>query len=159
MRTRARVATLTTAGLVCLWTSAAGAQREPLRLLVSNGLKGSMEALHAQCEREIGRPLAIEFGSTASVKKRIEMGEAFDATMITVQAIDDLIKQGVLAASSRKTIGRSELGIGIRAGAPRPEVGTPAALKQALLKAQSITYPQDGASRGDIERMFERLRA
>ena len=158
MKTRSIAAlSATAAGLVCLGMLSASAQAGPLRLLVSNGLKGSMEALHAQCEQAIGRPLAIQFGSTASVKKRIETGEAFDVTMITVQAIDDLIKQGVLAGPSRANIGRSELGIGIRAGAPRPDVSTPAALKGALLKAPSITYPQDGASRGDIERMFDRL--
>jgi molybdate transport system substrate-binding protein len=157
-RSIAAIFAATAAGFVCLfWPLRVTAQDDRLRLLVSNGLKGSMEALHAQCEREAGRPLAIQFGSTASVKKRIEMGEAFDATIITVQAIDDLIKQGVLAGSSRMNIGRSELGIGIRAGAPRPDVSTPAALRAALLNAQSITYPQDGASRGDIEHMFDRL--
>ena len=157
MRTRSIVALSAAAGLVCLWTLSTNAQGEPLRLLVSNGLKGSMEALHPLCEQQIGRRLAIEFGSTASVRKRIEMGEAFDATMITVQAIDDLIKQGVLAGPSRVDIGRSELGIGIRSGAPKADVSTPAALKQTLLKTGSVTYPQDGASRGDIERMFDRL--
>jgi len=157
MRTRSIAALSAAAGLVCLRMLSANAQGEPLRLLVSNGLKGSMEALHAQCEQQIGRRLAIEFGSTASVRKRIEMGEAFDATMITVQAIDDLIKQGVLAGPSRVNIGRSELGIGIRSGAPKADISTAAALKQALLKTGSVTYPQDGASRGDIERMFDRL--
>ena len=161
MRTRSIAAIFTAMAAGLIWLSAppaaAQTQTAPLRLLVSNGLKGSMEALHAQCEQEIGRRLAIQFGSTASVKKRIEMGEAFDATFITVQAIDDLIERGALARPSRMNIGRSALGIGIRAGAPRPDVRTPAALKEALLKARSITYPQDGASRGDIESMFNRL--
>ena len=83
--------------------------------------------------------------------------ETFDATIITVEAIDELIKQGKLNATSRKDIGRSELGIGIRKGAPRPDISTVAAFKKALLDAKSITYPQDGASRGYLEKMFERL--
>ena len=52
-------------------------------------------------------------------------------------------------------MGRSELGIGIRAGAPKPDIRTPDALKKALQEAKSITYPQDGASRGAIEKMFD----
>src|SRR5262245_3614895 len=138
-------------------TPPAAAQDNALRLLVSNGMKGSMEALQAQCEKEVGRRLAIQFGSTASLKQRIEAGEAFDVTIITVEAIDDLIKKALLTSTTRTAIGRSELGVGIRAGVPRPDIHTVATFTQTLREASSITYPQDGASRGYIERMFERL--
>jgi molybdate transport system substrate-binding protein len=147
----------TAGGLLWLTPPPAAAQNNALRLLVSNGMKGSMEELQPQCEKAAGRPLAIEFGSTASLKKRIETGEAFDVTIITTEAIDDLIKQGRLTGGSRTDVGRSELGIGIRAGAPRPDIRTEDALKRTLLDAKSITYPQDGASRGAIETMFERM--
>ena len=132
-------------------------QPTPIRALVSNGMKGSTEALQSQIEQTIGRRLTIQFGSTASLKKRIEAGEAFDVTIITTEAIDDLIAQGKLLRGSRADLGRSELGIGIRTGAPKPDIGTAAALKTALVETTSVTYPQDGASRGTIEKMFERL--
>ena len=126
----------TAGGLLCLTTPPAAAQsaapNNALRLLVSNGMKGSMEELQPQCEKAVGRSVAIQFGSTASLKKRIEMGEAFDVTIITTEAIGDLIKQGRLASASRMDVGRSELGIGIRAGAPRPDFSTPDALKRTL---------------------------
>src|SRR5262245_36550085 len=139
--------------------AAAGTLLQPaaVHVLVSNGMKGSIEELRPQIEKAIGRPLAIEFGSTASLKKRIETGEAFDLTIITTEAIDDLIAKGKLTRASRADVGRSELGIGIRAGAPRPDIRTPAALRKALQEAASVTYPQDGASRGTIEKMFERM--
>jgi molybdate transport system substrate-binding protein len=85
------------------------------------------------------------------------MGEVIDVTLITTDAIGDLITQGKLTAASRVDVGRSELGIGIRAGAPRADIRTPAALKKTLLETKSITFPQDGASRGMIERMFEHM--
>ena len=132
-------------------------QSNALRVLASNGMKGSLEELQAQCEKAAGRSLAIRFGSTASLKKRIEMGEAFDVTIITTEAIGDLIKQGKLTSASRMDVGRSELGIGTRAGAPKPDIRTPEALKKTLQEAKSITYPQDGASRGAIEKMFEHM--
>jgi len=116
-----------------------------------------MEELQPQCERAIGHPLALQFNSTASVKKKIEEGAAFDVTIITSEAIGDLIEKGKLAAGSRAELCRSELGIGIRAGAAKPDIHTPEALKRSLRDAKSITYPQDGASRGYIEKMFERL--
>jgi len=160
--TRRSIAALAAAAsaCLCLTTQRAGAQNTAspaLRLFVSNGMKGTLEELQPQCEKAVGRPLAIQFGSTASLKKRIEMGEAFDVTVITTEAIADLITQGKLTGASRVDVGRSELGIGIRAGAPRPDIRTPEALKKTLQGAKSITYPQDGASRGSIEKMFERM--
>ena len=147
----------TVALLFGLSTPPAAAQDDTLHLFVSNGMKGSVEALQGQCEKEVGRRLAIQFGSTASLKQRIEAGEAFDVTIITIEAIDDLIKKVLLTSATRMAIGRSELGVGIRAGAPRPDIRSVATFRQALRQAPSITYPQDGASRGYIEQMFGRL--
>ena len=133
------------------------AQSKPIRVLVSNGMKAAIEELKPQCERAINAPLEFQFSSTAGLKKRIEAGEAFDATIISAEAIADLIKQGKLAGASRADIGRSPLGIGIRAGSAKPNIQTTDALKQALVAVPSITYPQDGATRGFIERTFDRL--
>jgi len=145
------------AGSTFFATPAVAAEGTPVRLLVSNGMKAAMEELQPQCERAIGHPLELQFNSTAGVKKRIEAGEVFDVTVITTEAIDDLIKQGKLASGTRADVARSELGIGIRAGAAKPDIHTQEALKQTLKEAKSITYPQDGASRGYIEKMFERM--
>jgi molybdate transport system substrate-binding protein len=151
-------ATVATAvGFLFLSTRELEAQSAALNVLVSNGLKAATEDLQPECERAVGHPLEMHFYSTASVRNKIEAGEGFDVSMITTEAIDDLIKQGKLAAGSRTELGRSELGIGIRAGAAKPDIRTPEALKRTLREAKSITYPQDGASRGYIEKMFERL--
>jgi molybdate transport system substrate-binding protein len=150
----ASIATL--AGTLCLCPASA-AQSSSIRVLVSNGLKASMEELSTSCEASVGHPLDIRYNSTASVKKSIDGGERFDVTMITTEAIDDLVKQGKLAGDSKVSIGRSELGIGIKMGVPKPDIKTVEGLKKALREVKSITYPQDGASRGYIDNMFERL--
>jgi molybdate transport system substrate-binding protein len=143
------------AGFLGFAAQKGAAQVKPVRVLVSNGMKGAMEELQSQCERDIGHPLTLQFSSTAALKKRIQDGEAFDLTIITDEAVGDLIKQGKLASGT--PVARSELGIGIRSGAAKPDIRTPDALKGTLGDAKSITYPQDGASRRDIEKMFERL--
>lgn len=143
-------------GTLCI-APAAAAENSPVHVLVSNGLKASMENLQTTCAAAVGHPLDIRYNSTSTVKKSIEAGERFDVTMITTEAIDDLVKQGKLARDSRMPIGRSELGIGIKSGAPKPDIKTVDGLKKALLQVKSITYPRDGASRGYIEQMFERL--
>jgi len=133
------------------------AQGGGVRVMASNGMKAALEELQPQCERAIGHPLALQFSSTAALKRRIETGEGFDVTVIAAEAITDLIKQGKIAGDSRKDVALSELGIGIAAGAKKPDIRTPEALKRALLDVKSITYPQDGATRSDIEKMFDSL--
>jgi molybdate transport system substrate-binding protein len=146
-----------TVGSGFLTIQATAAENAPVHVLVSNGMKAAMEDLQPLGERSIGHPLALEFSSTAALKKKIQAGQAFDVTVITTEAIDSLIKEGKLAGASRTELGRSILGIGIRAGAARPDIRTPDALKKTLRAAHSITYPRDGASRDYLEKMFERL--
>src|ERR1041384_2069581 len=117
----------------------AHAQSNGLRVMASNGVKGVIDELRAQCEKAIGRPLAIDFNTSASVKQRIQSGEAFDVAILTTEVIDDLIKSGKLAAAGRADIARSGIGFGVRAGAKRPDLSTPEAVKKAMLNAKSIT--------------------
>jgi molybdate transport system substrate-binding protein len=130
---------------------------EALRVLVSNGMKAAIEELQPKLESAAGGPVVLKFNSSAGIRKQIEAGEEFDLTLITSEAIDDLIRQGKLSGDPKANLVRSELGIGIRKGAPRPDIRTIEALKQTLLATKSITYPQDGAGRGYVEKMFERM--
>src|SRR6187455_26541 len=75
-------------------------------LLISNAVKTVMEDLVPRFEKATGHKLAITYGSTNPTKARIEKGEAFDLTLLGDDAINDLIKQGRLAASTRAVVAR-----------------------------------------------------
>src|SRR4029453_6681966 len=92
-----------------------------------------IDHLTPRCEETIGRRLSIQFGTSTSLQQRVTGGEAFDVAVMTSEAIDDLVKAGKLALSSLVPLGRSGIGIGVRAGASKPDIKTPEALKQALL--------------------------
>jgi molybdate transport system substrate-binding protein len=138
-------------------SGAAAAQSGPVTVLASNGVRAVIEELRPQCERTIGHPLAIQYGSTTDLAKRIDAGESFDLTVLTTEAIDRLIKSGKLSGSSRAAIARCGVGVGIRAGAPKPNIATPEAMKAALLQAKAIAYAEDGASRVFVEKMEQTL--
>lgn len=148
---------LAVAAIVLLAALHSFAQAAPVHVLASNGVKAVIDELKPQAERAIGRPLTIEFDTSSSVKKRIEGGEAFDVAILTSEVIDDLAKAGKIAAGSRTEIARCGIGIGVRSGASKPDIRTPAALKKTLLAAKSITYAQDGASRTYILQMQDKL--
>ena len=133
------------------------AQNAPVHVLASNGVKAVIDDLKPQAEKAIGRPLVIEFGTSSAVKKQIEGGEAFDVAILTSDVIDDLSKAGKIAAGTRTEIARCGIGIGVRAGAAKPDIKTSAALKKTLLAAKSISYAQDGASAAYILQMEDKL--
>ena len=155
MRLRIAAAVVAVAAL-CAGGRAA-AQQATLRVLGSNGVKAAFEQLQADSERHVGRSIAVTFGTSASTKQRITGGEAFDVAILTSDVIDELTKAGKIAPASRQVLGRSGIGIGVRAKAAKPDIRTADALKRTLVNARSMTWASDGASRPHIARMIETL--
>jgi molybdate transport system substrate-binding protein len=129
----------------------------PLRVYTSDGFKPALQALIPQIEHALGRKVSPEFDASNVLQKKIESGEPFDVAILAAGNIDALIKQGKLAAGTRAELGRAGIGVGLRAGAPKPDIGTPEAIKRTLLSAHSIEFNRDGASAVHINEMVERL--
>lgn len=146
-----------TVGFVCVLAQAAWAQQPAVHVLASNGMKAVVEELQPRCERAIGHPLSIEYNSTAALMQKIDAGVSFDAAILTSEAIGQLMKEAKVTAGTRTDFARSGVGLAVRSGSPKPDIGTPAALKRTLQSAASITYAKDGASRSYIDKMIERL--
>ncbi len=117
-----------------------------IRLLSGNGAKGAVRALAEQFERTGAHRVAIHFEVNAALKRKIEAGEVFDAVVLNPPVLGDLIRQGKIAAATRTDIGRAGLGVGVRAGAARPDIGSVAAFKRTLLAASAVAYPGESAS-------------
>jgi molybdate transport system substrate-binding protein len=128
-----------------------------LRVLGSNGIREVVEAVKPQAEHAAGKPLAIDYNSSSATVDRIEKGENFDVAILTSDTIDDLINKGRIVSGSRAKLARAGIGVGIRKGAPKPDISSADAIKKSLLQAKAITYAQDGASRVHVEQMFGRL--
>ena len=111
-----------------------------VRLICSNALQSVMVELGPQFEKATGHQLVITYGSTGPLKAQIEKGAAFDLTILGPAAIDDLTKQGKLAAATRVEVARSGMGVAIRKGASKPDLGSTEAFKRALLQAKSIAF-------------------
>jgi molybdate transport system substrate-binding protein len=141
----------------CVLASAASAQAATIRVLASNGIKAALEAMKPDFEKTSGDTLSIDFSTAATLRERIEKGEAFDVAILTDDAMDALAKADKLAPAGRVRLARVGIGVGFRKGAPKPDVRTVASIKHTLLAATSIAYTGNGASRPAIDRMIERL--
>ena len=87
--------------------------------------------------------------------RRINDGEAFDFVVLAADAIQRLASDGRVDAGSRTDLARSGVAIAVAAGAPRPDVGSEAALRDTVLRARSIGY-STGPSGTHLLRLFER---
>jgi molybdate transport system substrate-binding protein len=122
------------------------AQAVELKVLSGNGSRPAVIALTKQFEQATGHKVTVDFFVNPDVKKKIESGEYFDVTVLNPPVLDDLIKQGKVAANSRAVIGRIGLGAAIKSGAPKPDISTVEGFKKTMLSINSVAYPGDGAS-------------
>lgn len=121
------------------------------------GVKTVVDELAPKFERESGHKLTIVFGVSNIMKRDIAAGVPFDLAIMTAPVADELIEQGKLVAATRTDVARGAIGIAVRAGAPKPDIGSVEALKRAVLDAKSIAYSKEGASGIYFARLLERL--
>ena len=152
-----RIRTFTAGAIFLLAAHSLLAQNTPVHVLASNGVRAVIDELKPQAEQAVKRPLAIEYDTSSVVKKRIEDGAAFDVAILTSDVIDELAKDAKIDPGTRMEIARCGIGVGVRAGAAKPDIKTSAALKKALLAAKSITYAENGASRKYLLEMFDKF--
>jgi molybdate transport system substrate-binding protein len=149
---------LGTLALALFWAGPAAAAE--IKVLSSNATKTLLEETGPMFERASGHKVTLGFGTSQQVAKRMDAGETADLVVITPEAIEQLTKQGKVAPGTQVEIARSLVGIAVKRGAPKPDIGTPDALRKTLLAAKSVTFsdPKTGATSGvHTAKIFERL--
>ena len=142
--------------LVALLASAHGEAAE-IKVLSTVGMQPATPELFSQFETATGHRVVVTYGLAAVLKTKFLEGTPADVLILTAPIIEDLAKQGKVVAESKKDVARSGVGVGVRAGAPKPDISTPEALKTAVLSARSIGYSREGASGVAFARVVERL--
>jgi molybdate transport system substrate-binding protein len=128
---------------------------DEIKVLSGNGPKAAVRQLCAQFEKATGT-IDLRFGVNVDVKKKIEAGERFDVVIGNPPIIDALIKEGAVIGP-RADIGRSGLGVAVRAGEAKPDIATVDLFKRALLAAKAVAYPGRGASGIYFVSLLDRL--
>jgi len=109
-----------------------------IAVLSTLALKGALESA--------APGLRAEFHATQALLKSIADGESADVVILTKEGIDQLVRQGSVLPETRLELGRSGVGMAVRAGAPRPDISSFDALKRTLLAAESVGHSKQGAS-------------
>src|SRR5438552_11071406 len=142
------------ATLLATGESAGGAE---IKVISSNALKTVLEQLGPAFEKATEHKLSIQWGAAVPLKAEIEKGATFDVAVLTVAAIDDLIKQGKLVDATRTNLANSGVGVAVRKGASKPDISTVEAFKRALLNAKSVAYVEQGGTGIYLKALLPRL--
>jgi len=125
-----------------------------IAVLSSLALKGVLEEFKPSFERSLGAPLELRFDATQAILTKLETVQT-DLLVLTAEAIEELQKDH--RVTQVRMLGSSGVGVAVRAGAPKPDIGSVEALKRALAAARSVAHSKVGASGIYFAELLERL--
>lgn len=128
-----------------------------VQVLAGGGIAGPLRELAPQFERASGHKLVIRFGTTPELIKLATTGGPFDLGVVPTEVMKNGDARGRFVSGATTDVARVGLGVAVRAGAPKPDIGTPEALKQTLLRAPSLATIPESAAGYQVMRTFERL--
>jgi molybdate transport system substrate-binding protein len=128
-----------------------------IKVLSTHAAFEMLGELGPRFERTAGHRLSIDYDPANVIKRHIDGGAVFDVAIVTRPVIDDLAAQGKIIPATCIDIGRSGLGVAVRKGAPKPDIGTIEAFKHTLLAAKSVVRSKDGTSGLYFEKLLDRL--
>ena len=131
-----------------------------VKVLTAGAFKQVVLALVPDFEKQTGNKVIVDNDTAGGLQKRIESGEAFDVAIITPTIVDGLAASGKIVPNSRVNLATVSIGVVVKEGAPKPDIGTVEAFKNALLAAKSVAYidPASGGSSGIyVDKLLERL--
>lgn len=133
-----------------LWAWPSVAASAEIMVFAPGGVRSALLGAAASFERETGNKVNFTFGTGGGIQKQVAGGAPADVTVLPSAGIKDLEQKGLIAQDSRVAVGSVGVGIGIKAGAPRPKIGTAEEFRESLLAAKSITYadPARGGTSG-----------
>jgi molybdate transport system substrate-binding protein len=132
------------------------AEAAELKVLAGGSMTGPLNELVPQFERAFGHKLTIHFDSTPNLVK-LATSAPFDLGVVPVDVLKNAEAKARFASGPTTDIARVGYGVIVRAGAPKPDVGTPDALKKTLLDAKSVTLLPASAAGAYVLSVFERL--
>jgi molybdate transport system substrate-binding protein len=127
-----------------------------MRILSTLAVKAVLDEVVPQLQAQLGQ-IEVSIDPTALVIKRITAGERADLAILTADGVATLCAAGILLTDSRQDLCVSAVGIAVRAGAPKPDIASTAAVRATLLAAKSIAYSRAGASGIFFAGLIERL--
>lgn len=131
-----------------------------IRVFVGGAVTQPVKEAGVTFARASGNRLVYVTDTTGALQRRIAAGEKADVVIVAAPGMDALIKENLVVPESRVNLARALIGVGVKAGAPSPDLSTPETFKAALLEARSVSYvsPASGGTSGTyFEGLLQRM--
>jgi molybdate transport system substrate-binding protein len=132
--------------LIALGAGGPQAQAADLRVMSGGGAQAALQTLTAQFQSATGNKVELTFAVVGEIQQKLMNGEKADVVVLPVPLLDAVEKAGGFHTHSRAIVGRIPIGVVVREGVEAPDVSRPEAVRQALLGARSVVFPDPGAT-------------
>src|SRR5205823_14605645 len=157
MKEPALATSISMLGLALLVSSMSELHAAELKILAGGSTSRWLNELAPQFERSSGHKLVIHFDSTPNLIRQAVSDAPLDAAVVPVDVFRNEAAKARVVSGATTDIARVGYGVIVRAGAPKPDVSTPNALKKALLDTKSVAFLPESAAGAYVLKVFERL--
>jgi molybdate transport system substrate-binding protein len=154
MTIRTSLITLGLLGALGLWSQVPATAAE-ITVLLNQATESGVRELATGFEKATGHKVNVSFQGGPALNQKINAGEG-DLASLGLAQFDAFVKSGKVVAGSVVEYARVGNGVAVKAGAPKPAIGTPEAFKQAMLNAKSIGHTNAGTGPFNT-RLFQKL--
>ena len=144
-------------GLMLVLFGMSTVQAWELQIIAGGGIAAPLNEIVVQFERASGHKIVVRYGTTPELIKMTTTGGPFDLGVVPQDVLKDAAARAQFASGPTPDVARVGIAVAVRAGAPKPDISTPEALKQTLLKAQSIASIPASATGTQLSGVYERL--
>jgi len=150
---------MVTLSLLAAQTALAQAQ---IRVMTSGGFAAPLREMLPDFEKSSGTSVEVILGKSQgagpdTISAQLDRGVAADIVILSREGLNDLISANRIAAHSDIDLAKTPLGMAVRAGAAKPDIGTVEAFKNTLLQAKSITFPSSTTGIYMATKLFPKL--
>jgi len=117
-----------------------------IKVMSGGAPKEVFAALTPEFERRSGHRVEFSYAVMSALRDRLAAGEIADVLVMPTNLLDGYQQSGALRAQGRAVLGRVGVGAVVRAGAPRPDLSTPDAVKQTMLASRAVVFATPGAT-------------
>ena len=149
------MAALRATALLLAMMAAAPAGAAELNVVAAGAVRGVLGGMIDDYSRQSGLKFNLTVGPTGQLRDAIASGKPTDLVIVSAPLMQEMEQIGKIAAGSRVDLGRVGLGVVVREGTPLPDISTPEAVKQALIKANTIAYTDPKLGGTSVEQLMK----
>jgi molybdate transport system substrate-binding protein len=143
-------------GLAVVVWPIAHTQAAELQLIAGAGIAAPLKEIVAQFESASGHKIVVRLGTTPELIK-MAAGTPFDLGVVPVDVFRDAPTRTQFVSEAPRDVARVGIGVAVRSGAPKPDISTPEAFKQTLLKTKAVSSIPASATGTLLSGIYENL--